>query len=204
MKIDKLDLNGKKNSIEVLDNIFSAKVNRKLVETVLYKTNANYKGRHAKTKQQNEVAGPTSKIYAQKGTGNARHASRKAPIFVGGGVAHGPGTRVYKDRTPKKMKSKALAMAISQRISEESVFVIDGNGIDSPSTKLAASAVKEFDIKRSFTLVYSDEDEVLFKSFRNLEESKLVSVSKVAAIDIISTDHTIFSTSAISKYLGDE
>ena len=72
MKIDKLDLNGKKNSIEVLDNIFSAKVNRKLVETVLYKTNANYKGRHAKTKQQNEVAGPTSKIYAQKGTGNAR------------------------------------------------------------------------------------------------------------------------------------
>ena len=102
------------------------------------------------------------------------------------------------------MKSKALAMAISQRISEESVFVIDGNGIDSPSTKLATSAVKEFDIKRSFTLVYSDEDEVLFKSFRNLEDSKLVSVSKVAAIDIISTDDTIFSTNAISKYLGDE
>jgi large subunit ribosomal protein L4 len=99
MKIDKLDLNGKKNSIEVLDNIFSAKVNRKLVETVLYKTNANYKGRHAKTKQQNEVAGPTSKIYAQKGTGNARHASRKAPIFVGGGVAHGPkGQLAYKKR----------------------------------------------------------------------------------------------------------
>ena len=102
------------------------------------------------------------------------------------------------------MKSKALAMAISQRISEESVFVIDGNGIDSPSTKLAVSAIKEFDIKRSFTLVYSDEDEVLFKSFRNLEDSKLVSVSKVAAIDIISTDDTIFSTNAISKYLGDE
>ena len=95
-------------------------------------------------------------------------------------------------------------MAISQRISEESVFVIDGNGIDSPSTKLAVSAIKEFDIKRSFTLVYSDEDEVLFKSFRNLEDSKLVSVSKVAAIDIISTDDTIFSTNAISKYLGDE
>ena len=103
MKIDKLDLNGKKNSIEVLDNIFSAKVNRKLVETVLYKTNANYKGRHAKTKQQNEVAGPTSKIYAQKGTGNARHASRKAPIFVGGGVAHGPkGQLAYKKRKLNK------------------------------------------------------------------------------------------------------
>ena len=204
MKLEKISIDGKKDTIEVLDKIFSAKINSKLVSSVLYKTNANYKGRHAKTKQQNEVSGPTSKIYAQKGTGNARHASRKAPIFVGGGVAHGPGTRVYKDRTPKKMKSKALAMAISQRISEESVFVIDGNGIDSPSTKLAVSAIKEFDIKRSFTLVYSDEDEVLFKSFRNLEDSKLVSVSKVAAIDIISTDDTIFSTNAISKYLGDK
>ena len=90
MKIEKIDINGKKVSIEVLDKIFSAKVNHKLVNNVLYKTNANYKKRHAKTKQQNEVAGPTSKIYAQKGTGNARHASKKAPIFVGGGIAHGP------------------------------------------------------------------------------------------------------------------
>ena len=82
MKIEKINLNGKKDSIEVLDKIFSAKINKKLVNNVLYKTNANYKGRHAKTKQQNEVSGPTSKIYAQKGTGNARHASKKAPIFV--------------------------------------------------------------------------------------------------------------------------
>ena len=82
--------------------------------------------------------------------------------------------------------------------------MIDGNGIESPSTKAAASAIKEFDIKRSFTLVYSDEDEVLLKSFRNLEDSKLVSVKKVAAIDIISTDDTIFSVNAISKYLGDK
>ena len=95
-------------------------------------------------------------------------------------------------------------MAISQRISEESLFVIDGNGIESPSTKSAASAIKEFGIKRSFTFIYSDEDEALFKSFRNLEDSKLVSVSKVAAIDIISTDDTIFSLNAISKYLGDK
>ena len=75
MKIDKLNLNGKKDSIDVLDKVFSAEVNKKLVDAVLYKTNANYKGRHAKTKQQNEVSGPTSKIYAQKGTGGARHAS---------------------------------------------------------------------------------------------------------------------------------
>ena len=85
MKINTTDIDGKKNSIEVLDKIVSAKINKRLINLVLYKTNANYKGRKAKTKQKNEIVGSTSKIYAQKGTGGARHASRKAPIFVGGG-----------------------------------------------------------------------------------------------------------------------
>ena len=87
MKIDKLNIDGKKETIEISDKIISAKINNKLVSNVLYKTNANYKSRKAKTKQKNEIKGSTSKIYAQKGTGNARHASKKAPIFVGGGVA---------------------------------------------------------------------------------------------------------------------
>ena len=103
MKIDKLNLDGKKDSIEVLDKIFSAKINKQLVSNVLYKTNANYKGRKAKTKQKNEIIGSTAKIYSQKGTGNARHASKKAPIFVGGGVAHGPkGESKYKIRKLNK------------------------------------------------------------------------------------------------------
>ena len=109
MKLEKLSIDGKKDTIEVLDKIFSAKVNSKLVSSVLYKTNANYKGRHAKTKQQNEVSGPTSKIYAQKGTGGARHASRKAPIFVGGGIAHGPKGAVYK---VKKAESQSRIIPI--------------------------------------------------------------------------------------------
>ena len=99
MKIDKTSIDGKKNKIDVLDALFASKINKQLVSNVLYKSNANYKGRKAKTKQKNEIKGSTSKIYAQKGTGNARHASRKAPIFVGGGVAHGPkGESAYKIR----------------------------------------------------------------------------------------------------------
>ena len=114
MKVEKLNLNGKKDSIELLDKIFSVKINSKLVNSVLYKTNANYKGRHAKTKQQNEVSGPTSKIYAQKGTGNARHASRKAPIFVGGGVAHGPkGQTKHKIRKLNKNEKKIGVASLS-------------------------------------------------------------------------------------------
>ena len=118
MKLDKISIDGKKDSIEVLDKIFSAKINHKLVSAVLYKTNANYKGRHAKTKQQNEVKGPTSKIYAQKGTGGARHASRKAPIFVGGGIAHGPkGELAYKKRKLNKAEKKqSVASLITEKI----------------------------------------------------------------------------------------
>ena len=118
MKLDKLNIDGKKVQFEVLDKIFSAKkVNKKLVNNVLYKTNANYKGRRAKTKQQNEVSGPTSKIYAQKGTGGARHASKKAPIFVGGGIAHGPkGELAYKKRKLNKSEKKlSVASLITEK-----------------------------------------------------------------------------------------
>ena len=125
MKLEKISIDGKKDTIEVLDKIFSAKINSKLVSSVLYKTNANYKGRHAKTKQQNEVSGPTSKIYAQKGTGGARHASRKAPIFVGGGIAHGPkGELAYKKRKLNKNEKKlSVASLITEKNINKNFFI---------------------------------------------------------------------------------
>ena len=118
MKIELINIDGKKSSIEVLDKIVTAKINKQLISDVLYKTNANYKGRKAKTKQKNEIIGSTSKIYAQKGTGNARHASRKAPIFVGGGVAHGPkGETSYKKRKlNKNEKRQSRASLITEKI----------------------------------------------------------------------------------------
>ena len=127
MKIDKLNLDGKKDSIEVLDKIFSAKINKQLVSNVLYKTNANYKGRKAKTKQKNEIIGSTAKIYSQKGTGNARHASKKAPIFVGGGVAHGPkGESNYKIRKLNKSEKKlSIASIITEKNKSNNLLVFN-------------------------------------------------------------------------------
>ena len=122
MKIDKINLDGKKDAIEILDSIISAKINKKLVSNLLYKTNANYKGRKAKTKQKNEIIGSTAKIYSQKGTGNARHASKKAPIFVGGGVAHGPkGESNYKIRKLNKSEKK---LSIASIITEKNLSLI--------------------------------------------------------------------------------
>ena len=135
MKLDKISIDGKKDSIEVLDKIFSAKVNNKLVSSVLYKTNANYKGRHAKTKQQNEVRGPTSKIYAQKGTGNARQGSNKPPNFRGGAVAMGPQNRDHSFSLNKKEKKLALKSALSIKFTEAKVVIIDSFEIKSFKTK---------------------------------------------------------------------
>jgi large subunit ribosomal protein L4 len=204
VKID--TLNTKENKVTKKQYGFNPveEINIGLLHQVVKGSRTNFRNNTATVKTRAQVSGTGAKPWAQKGTGRARQGSLRSPQFVGGGVAHGPGTRVYKDRTPKKMKTKALAMAISQRISEESVFVIDGVGFDSPSTKSAVSCLNEFGIKRSFTFIYSDQDEALFKSFRNIVDARLVSVKKLAAIDIVSTDDTIFSTSAITMYLGEE
>jgi len=201
------------DTINISDNKISKKqykfepieeINIGLLHQVIKGSRTNFRNNTASVKTRAQVSGTGAKPWAQKGTGRARQGSLRSPQFIGGGIAHGPGTRVYRDRTPKKMKRKALNMAISQRLSEESIFVLNGKDFDTPSTKQAVASLKELKIERGFTFVYSDNDENLYKSFKNIKNSRLVSVKKLAAIDIISTDDTIFSDNAISAYLGDE
>ena len=127
MKIDKISVDGNKKSLEITDNIFTNKINKKLISEILYKNIANFKGRKANTKQKNEIIGSTSKIYAQKGTGNARHVSRKAPIFVGGGVAHGPkGETKYKVRKINKSEKKlSIASLIVEKNNLKNLLVFN-------------------------------------------------------------------------------
>ena len=170
MKLDKLNLNGKKDSIEVLDKVFSGKINKRLVSNVLYKTNANYKGRHGKTKQQNEIAGSTSKIYAQKGTGNARHASRKAPIFVGGGVAHGPkGQLAYKKRKLNKSEKKlSIASLISEKNKLKNLLIFSDFKDEIKKTKEMNLIIKKFEITNSLIILDKNSKNKIEKSVRNI------------------------------------
>ena len=201
MKIDKLNLNGKKDSIEVLDKIFSAKVNKKLVDTVLYKTNANYKGRHAKTKQQNEVAGPTSKIYAQKGTGNARHASRKAPIFVGGGVAHGPkGQLAYKKRKLNKSEKKqSIASLISDKVQNNNLLVFNDFNSEIKKTKEMDVILKKFQITNSIIILDKTSKEKIEKSIRNIPNIKVTDINHFSAFDIVKFKKVVFTETSIKE-----
>ena len=201
MKIDKLNLDGKKTSIEVLDKVFSAKVNHKLVSNVLYKTNANYKGRHAKTKQQNEVSGPTSKIYAQKGTGNARHASRKAPIFVGGGVAHGPkGELSYKTRKLNKSEKKqSIASLISEKIKSKNLLIFNDFGSEIKKTKEMSLILKKFEILNSLIILDKLSKSKIEKSIRNIPNIKVTDINHFSAFDIVKFKKIVLTESSVKE-----
>ena len=201
MKIDKLNLDGKKDSIEVLDKIFSGKINKKLVDNVLYKTNANYKGRHAKTKQQNEVRGSTSKIYAQKGTGGARHASRKAPLFVGGGVAHGPkGELAYKKRKLNKSEKKlSIASLISEKNKLNDLVILSDFSKEIKKTKEMNSIIKQFEITNSLIILDKLSKDKIEKAARNIPNVKITDVNHFSAFDIIKFKKVVFTESSVKE-----
>jgi large subunit ribosomal protein L4 len=201
MKINKLNLNGKKDSIEVLDKIFSAKINKKLVDNVLYKTNANYKGRHAKTKQQNEITGSTSKIYAQKGTGGARHASRKAPIFVGGGVAHGPkGELAYKKRKLNKSEKKlSIASLITEKNKLNNLLILSDFDNEIKKTKEMHIIIKKLEITNALMILDKSSKDKIEKSARNIPNLKITDVNHFSAFDIIKFKKVVFTESSVKE-----
>ena len=201
MKLDKLNLDGKKDSIEVLDKIFSAKINKKLVNSVLYITNANYKGRHAKTKQQNEVSGPTSKIYAQKGTGGARHASRKAPIFVGGGIAHGPkGELAYKKRKLNKSERKlSVASLITEKNNNKDLLIFSDFNSEIKKTKEMHLIIKKFEITNSLLILDIKSKDKIEKSTRNIPNVKVTDINHFSAFDIVKFKKVVFTESSIKE-----
>tara|TARA_A100001011_G_scaffold72211_1_gene74101 strand:- start:3006 stop:3629 length:624 start_codon:yes stop_codon:yes gene_type:complete len=201
MKLEKLNLDGKKGSIEVLDKIFLAKINKRLVNSVLYKTNANYKGRHAKTKQQNEVSGPTSKIYAQKGTGNARHASKKAPIFIGGGIAHGPkGELAYKKRKLNKSEKKqSIASLITEKNKNKDLLVLSDFNNEIKKTKEMNLIIKKFEITNSLIILDKSSKSKIEKSIRNIPNIKMTDVNHFSAFDIVKFKKVVFTESSIKE-----
>ena len=201
MKLDKLSLDGKKNTIEVLDKVFSGKIYKKLVNNVIYKSNANYKGRKAKTKQKNEIIGSTSKIYAQKGTGGARHASRKAPIFVGGGVAHGPkGQSSYKKRKLNKSEKKlSITSLISQKNKFNNLVVMSDFKSEIKKTKEMNKILLKLNIKNSLMILDKDSKDKIYKSSRNIPKLKVTDINHFSAFDIVKFKKIVFTESSVKE-----
>ena len=201
MKLDKLLLDGKKDSIEVLDKIFGTKINKQLVSNVLYKTYGNFKGRKAKTKQKNEIKGSTAKIYAQKGTGNARHASRKAPIFVGGGVAHGPkGEKSYRKRKLNKTeKRNSIASLITEKKNLNNLIIFDDFTKDIKKTKEMYNIIKKFNIENALFILDKNSKDKIYKSIRNIPNIKATDINHFSAFDIVKYNKLIFTSSSVKE-----
>ena len=201
MKIDKLNIDGKKDSIEVNDKIFAAKINKQLVSNALYKTNANYKGRKAKTKQKNEIIGSTSKIYSQKGTGNARHASRKAPIFVGGGVAHGPkGETNYKKRKLNKSEKKlSIASLITEKNKMSNLLIFDDFQKKILKTKEMHIILKKFEAINAIIIADKKSKDNIYKSVKNIPNVKITDVNHFSAFDLAKYQKVIFTETSIKE-----
>ena len=201
MKIEKINLDGKKDSIEILDSIISAKINKKLVSNLLYKTNANYKGRKAKTKQKNEITGSTSKIYAQKGTGNARHASRKAPIFIGGGIAHGPkGEDKYKVRKINKSeKKKSISSLITEKNNEKNLIVFADFKNEIKKTKEMNKILEKFEAKDSLIILDKISKEKIIRSVKNIPNIKVTDVNHFSSYDVIKFKKIIFTETSVRE-----
>ena len=199
--MDKLNLDGKKVSIDISDKIVAAEINDKLISSVLYKTNANYKGRKAKTKQKNEIKGSTAKIYAQKGTGNARHASKKAPIFVGGGVAHGPkGELNYKKRKLNKSEKRlSIASLITKKNKSNDLIILDDIKSEIKKTKEMNTLLIKFEAKNSIIIADSNSRNNMIKSIRNIPNVKITDVNHFSAYDLAKFKKVIFTETSIKQ-----
>ena len=200
MKINSISIDGKVTEFEISEKIFSSDINNKLICHVLYSQIANSKPRIAKTKQRNEIIGSTVKIYAQKGTGNARHASKKAPIFVGGGIAHGPKGNVYKVRKiNKKEKKNSLISAISQKTKDKNLIIFEDikNIID--KTKNFNKFLKINRINSALIVVDLITKKNIELSTRNIANIKLIDPYYLNTYDILKYKQIMFTKSSTKE-----
>ena len=201
MNIEVLNIEGTKSkSVNVSDSLTGLKVNYKLLKYVIDWQLNHAKKRVAKTKQRNEVIGSTKKIYAQKGTGGARHASRKAPLFVGGGVAHGPKGDNYKvKKINKKMRKLALAQTISKKRSNKELYVFDDVKKQVKKTKTFYSFLSKNKINNVLIISDKETEKNIYKSVRNIPNVKLINDEGTNVYDLIKFKNVLFTTSSIKN-----
>ena len=202
MKLKVINIDGKKVSdIEISDKIFALKPNMYLIQSLIDWQLNHFKPRTAKTKQRNEIKGSTAKIYAQKGTGGARHSSRKAPIFVGGGIAHGPKGAVYKiNKINKKIKKIGLFHVLSQKHKVNSLFVVEDFKDEIKKTKLFNNFLGRFKLKNSLIISDKNSTTKIIKSARNIPNLKIIDQVGTNAYDLLKYKNVIFTTSSIKSF----
>jgi len=202
MKLKVINIDGNKtNDIEISDKIFSLKPNKILIQFLIDWQLNRFKPRLAKTKQRNEIKGSTAKIYAQKGTGGARHSSRKAPIFVGGGVAHGPKGAVYKiNKINKKVRKIGLFHVLSHKNKANELYVVEDFKNEIKKTKIFNNFLSKFKLKNSLIISDKISRDKIFNSAKNIPNIKIIEQEGANAYDVLKYKNVVFTASSIKSF----
>ncbi len=188
-----------KTSVDLDDAFFDVQPNLAVMHQVVTAQLAARRAGTQSTKTRAEVRGGGAKPWRQKGTGRARQGSIRAPHWRGGGVTHAPKPRSYKQRTPKKMIRLALASALSDRRADDKVIVLDGWGLDTPSTKGAVEMLGKLGVEgRILVVLGRDEADVpVWKSLRNLQDVHVLSAGELNAYDVLVSDWVVFTKDSL-------
>ena len=189
----------KTGSATLPESIFGIEPNVSVMHQVVTAQLAHRRSGTQSSKTRSEVRGGGTKPFSQKGTGNARQGSSRAPHMVGGGVALGPKPRKYSQRTPKKMIALALRSALSDRALDNKVVVVDKWSFDAPSTKLASALLDQLGVDGKIMVVIDRTDEIANKSFRNLTNVQVVTTNELNAYDVLCNDWLVFTQASLPK-----
>lgn len=184
-------------SLDLSDDDFGRQPNVPVMHQVVVAQLAHRRAGTQSTKTRGDVSGGGKKPYKQKGTGNARQGSTRSPQFSGGGVALGPKPRKYSQKTPKKMVKIALQSALSDRVNEGKVVVVDAWSFDTPKTSAAQAALAALNLEGRILVVVRRDEINAIRSFRNLPEVQLIEIGELNAYDVLCNDYIVFSKASL-------
>ena len=198
MDLQVQDIKGKVvGSVAASDKIWRAESNDALLHQVVTAQQANKRRGTQDTQQRNQVSFSTRKIRPQKGTGQARQGSRKSPLLKGGGVAHGPHPRSYRQRLPKKMRRQALRVALSEKIRDDALIILDSLSLTDPKSSIIKDMINAFDLKGRTLIVIGSTDHNVVKSANNIPGIEVQAAALINPLETVSTPNLIITQDAL-------
>jgi large subunit ribosomal protein L4 len=185
-------------SVAASDKVWRAESNDALLHQVVIAQQANKRRGTQDTQQRNQVTGSTRKVRPQKGTGQARQGSRKSPLLKGGGVAHGPHPRSYRPRLPKKMRRQALRVALSEKIRDEALIILDSLTLTAPKSSVIKNMVNAFELKGRTLIVIGSTDQNVVKSVNNIPGVEVQAAALMNPLETVSTPNLIITQDALA------
>lgn len=202
-EVDVYNMQGEKTDrLTLSDAVFGAPPNLAVLHQTIVAQSANRRQGTANTRTRGEVSGGGKKPWRQKGTGRARHGSRRAPDFRGGGTVYGPKPRSYRQRIPRKVRREALRSALVLRVQEQELLVLSEFQIPEPKTKRVAELLSALSLTGRTLIVATELDEPTRLSVRNLPRTRTVLAPQLSALDVMNCDAVLATREAVTALEG--